>query len=89
MVNCKKGIAIISIRTKEIIKYIFDDENLGNKTIKSYNDHIYILNNLGYLFKYSFYEYNLILNEKIDIEKPYDYDFSFENMNLSIKKDNI
>ena len=72
-----------------MVQYIFDDENLGNKTIKSYNDHIYILNNLGYLFKYSFYEFNLILNEKIDIEKPDDYDFSFENMNLSIKKDNI
>ena len=89
LVNCKKGISIISIRTKEMIQYIFDNENLGNKTIKSYNDHIYILNNLGCLFKYSFYEYNLILNEKIDIEKPDDYDFSFENMNQSIKKDNI
>ena len=94
LVNCKKGIAMISIKTKEMIQYIFDDENLGDKSIvKSFDDYIYILNSSGNLLKYSFYDYNLILTEITEIEKPYDEyyskDFFFNNLYPFVLKDKI
>ena len=94
LVNCKKGIAMISIKTKEMIQYIFDDENLGDKSIaKSFDDYIYILNSSGNLLKYSFYDYNLILTEITEIEKPDDdsssKDISFNNLYPFVLKDKI
>ena len=87
LVNCEKGIAIILLKTKEMVQYKFDDEILGDKKIvKLNNNYIYILNTLGNLLKYNFHEYNLILNEKSKIEKPDDTNLSekefFINQNL-------
>ena len=92
LVNCKKGIAIISIKTRELIKFIHDDENLGKKKIvKSFNNYIYSLHSLGYLLKYSFNEYNLILKEKIKIEVPNktNPEFFYSNKNFLFFNDNI
>ena len=85
---------MISIKTKEMIQYIFDDENLGDKSIaKSFDDYIYILNSSGNLLKYNFYEYNLILIEITEITKPYDEyyskDFFFNNLYPFVLKDKI
>ena len=94
LVNCQKGIAIILIKTKEMIQYIFDDLNLGNKSIvKSFDDYIYILNSSGNLLKYSYNEYNLIVKEITEIAKPdndntFNY-FSFNDLNLLLLKDEI
>ena len=77
-----------------MIQYIFDDENLGDKSIvKSFDDYIYILNSSGNLLKYSYNEYNLILNEITEIAKPdndntFNY-FSFNELNLLLLKDEI
>ena len=89
LVNCVKGIAMISIKNKEMIQYIFDFDNLGDKTITVSDNFIYILNSLGILLKYSFFDYNLILKEKTEIEKPDEKNFYFKNMNLLFKKGNI
>ena len=92
LVDCEKGIALILIKTQEMVQYIFDGENLGFKKIeKSVDDYIYIFNFSGYLLKYKFYEYNLILYEKSKIEKLEDSNLStyelFSNYNLlSINK---
>ena len=80
MVNCKKGIALISKRNKELIQYICDTENGIKEFIISSDDYIYILNSLGCLLKYNFYEYNLILKEKTEIENPNKDDLSFKNV---------
>ena len=72
LVNCKKGIAIISSEKQEIVKYVSDEENLGEKkTVKPIDNYIYISYSLGYLLKYSFKENNLVLNKKIEIKSPY------------------
>ena len=99
LVDCEEGIAIISIKTKEMIQYIQDPINFGEKIIaKSYDNNIYILNSFGEIFKYRFYEYNLILLEKTLIEKHLDEEndsylnfeeLDFEDTSLIIKKDNI
>ena len=89
LVNCEKGIALISKRNKELIQYICDTENAIKEIIISSDDYIYILNSLGCLLKYNFYEYNLILKEKIEIENSNEDDFSFENVNILLKKDKI
>ena len=66
-----------------MIQYIFDCENLGNKTIiKSFDDSIYIINSLGNLLKYNFYEYNLTLKEVDKIEKLKD-DEVIENISFN------
>ena len=39
--------------------------------------------------KYEFYEYNLILKVKIEIENPNEDDFSFEDAYILLKKDKI
>ena len=71
LVNCLKGIAIISIRTKEMIQYIENWENFEKKKIyKSTDDYIYISNSLNDLFEFSFDEYYLKLIEKIIITDP-------------------
>ena len=80
LVNCLKGIAIISIKTKEIIQYIEKWENLATKKIyKSTDDYIYISNSSNDLLNFEFVEYNLKLIEKIkvrdtdgEIRKSYD-----------------
>ena len=71
LVNCINGIAIISIKNKEMIQYIENfDKYLKNKKIfKSSNDIIYILNSKGDINKYYFSEYNLILFENIKMAK--------------------
>ena len=88
LVNCEKGIALISIKTQEMFQYIFDNENLGDKTIVAYDDYIYILNSYGYLLKYHFYDYTLILNEKSKIERIKDKNSLemsfFKNNNLLV-----
>ncbi len=73
LVNCKKGIAILSIKTKEIIQYI---ENIDmwetNKIIKkSTDDIIYIWNSLNIVSKYIFDNYELKLIRIIDCLKNY------------------
>ena len=46
IVNCDKGIALVSIKTKEIVQYIENNLGYKNKTICTDNeDNIYILNN--------------------------------------------
>ena len=46
VVNCLKGLAIISIKTKEMVQYIENNIGYKNKTICTDNeDNIYILNN--------------------------------------------
>ena len=68
LVNCSKGIAIISIRTKEIVQYIQNLEYFSTKKIyKSNDDYIYISNSLNDIYKFSFVEYNLKLIEKIKV----------------------
>ena len=89
LVNCKKGIALIPKRSKEIIQYIIDAENDLKEIAISSNNYIYILNSLGCLLKYNFYEYNLILKEKTEIENPNEDDFSFKNVYILLKKDKI
>ena len=89
LVNCEKGIALISKRNKELIQYICDTENEIKEIIISSDDYIYILNSLGCLLKYNFCEYNLILKEKTEIENPNEDDFSFKNVNILLKKDKI
>ena len=65
LVNCKEGIAIISIKTKEMIQFIHDSENLVDKEMeKSIDNNIYIFNSSGNLLKFKFFEYNLNLEEK-------------------------
>ena len=88
LVNCKNGIGVLSIKDRELIQFISNDENLGkSKTVKTINNHIYILYSLGYLLKYSFSEYNLVLKEKTELETPYT-DFRFDNKKFIIFKDN-
>jgi hypothetical protein len=71
-VNCSKGIAIISIKTKEMIQYIQNWENFDSKEIvKSSNNYIYISNSLNDLFGFNFLEYDLKLVEKTKINDPY------------------
>ena len=68
LVNCIKGIAMISCKNKEIIQYMENWENFENKKmIRSPDDFIYITNSKNYLYKYSFNEYNLKLIKKIKI----------------------
>ena len=46
VVNCLKGLAVISIKTKEMVQYIENNIGYKNKTICTDNeDNIYILNN--------------------------------------------
>ena len=72
LVNCSKGIAIISIKTKEMIQYIQNLENFDSKKIvKSSDDYIYISNSLNDLFGFSFSEYDLKLVEKSKINDTY------------------
>ena len=72
LVNCSKGIAIISIKTKEMIQYIQNWENFDSKEIvKSSNNYIYISNSLNDLFGFNFLEYDLKLVEKTKINDPY------------------
>ena len=70
LVNCKKGIVIILIKTKEIIQYI---ENLINCELKEIlgiiEDNIYLMNAIGDLYKYKFIEKNLKLIEKSGIRR--------------------
>ena len=86
LVNCIKGIAIISIKNKELIQYIENLDYFQNKKIyKSTDNYIYISNSFNYLFKFCFNEYNLKLVEKIKINDP---DGETLNYNHSVYSDN-
>ena len=77
LVNCEKGIAIIYIKTKEMIQYVENLENFNSKKItKSFDDNIYILIP-DTIFKYNLFENTLSLVEKIEIKSEIiDYDSS-------------
>ena len=100
LINCKKGIAIISVKFKELIQYIENwDVFEEKKMMKSIDNDIYICNVMGDLFKFRLEDKNLILNEKIKIKKTF-YDenkleaiilenFDFNKNNYIIKDENI
>ena len=87
LVNCIKGIAIVSIKNKEIIQYIENWDNFKTKKIyKSIGDYIFISNSFNDLFKFRFIDYNLELFENIKItdvscgidkKSSYSYDLSY------------
>ena len=99
LINCKKGIAIISVKFKELIQYIENWDVFEEKKILKSNGDIYVSNVLGDLFKVNLEEQSLVLKEKIKINKTfYDankYDenilesFDFNKNNYIIKDDNI
>ena len=67
--NCEKGIALISIKTKELIQYIENVKDVKmKKIIKSFDNKIYIMSQNRNIFIYNFFDYNLILTEKIKIK---------------------
>ena len=99
LVNCQKGIAVFSVKTKEIIQYIENWKNFNEKKIvKSFENHIYILNNIGDLFRFNFGEsLNLIEKMKIqkyiigdnDLDDDSDDEPNFTDFNFFINKDDI
>ena len=99
LVNCQNGIAIISVKTKEMVQYV---ENLKNfkekKIVKSLDDCIYIFNNFGDLYEYDFVDSTLDLISKIKIEKSIiddtesdidTDDIDFSNFNFFINNDGV
>ena len=89
LVNCMKGIAMISIKNKELIQYIQNWENFEvKKMIKSPDNFIYISNSNNCLYKFSFDEYNLKLINKIKIiDKNGDLNDSWSDMEDEISRD--
>ena len=71
LVNCINGIAILSVKNKEMIQYIenFDFYSRNKKIFKSSDDIIYILNSQGDINKFYFYENNLTAFENIKLDK--------------------
>ena len=94
LVNCKNGIAIISIKTKELIQYIENWDDWDNKIItKTFDNKILILETSGFLFEFNFFEYNLILISKTKFEEPNEEfivdDIFINNNNIFICSDSI
>ena len=66
LVNCEKGIAIISLKTKEMIQYIEWDKK---SALKLFKDYIYIFGKDNIIYKFYVFENNLKLLSKIIINK--------------------
>ena len=78
LVNCEKGIAIISAKTMETVQYIQNYDNWNNQKIitKSNDEKIYVFNQFNYA---SIYEFNLSemilkLIKKMEISIYYEND---------------
>ena len=70
LVNCQNGIALISIKTKEVVQYIENWKNFKEKKIaKSFDNNIYVLNNSVEIYEFNFIDCNLNLVSKIKINK--------------------
>lgn len=65
LVNCEKGISILSTVTKEITQFIEWNEN---KLIKTFKDKIYIYEPSSYLYEFSVIDNNFNLLSKIKFE---------------------
>ena len=101
LVNCRKGIAIVSIKTKEIVQYVQNwDSWIEKSIIKSFNNEIYIFSSeSGLAFKFIFIENGLNFIEEITIMKSYfstkKYgatvcdEFISHKTNAIVNKDNI
>ena len=84
LVNCDKGIAILSIKTKEFIQYYENWNNWNKKKmVKSLENEIYIFNNVNnVVIKFIFMENCLFPVEEMKIIKHY-----YNSDNNSIQTD--
>ena len=99
LVNCKDGIALISIKTKEMVQFIENWKNFKEKKIaKSFENNIYVLNNSLEIYEFDFIDCNLNLFKKIKVDKTIndetqteidDESINFSKCNFFINKDGI
>ena len=84
-VNCKDGIALISIKTKEMVQFIENWKNFKEKKIsKSFDNNIYVLYDSDEMFEFNFIDCNLNLVSKQKIDKSINDDSQTENDEESV-----